>query len=216
MVINLQEELPAVEGMLAGVDEAGRGPLVGNVVAAAVILDPGNPVDGLNDSKKLSARRREQLADQVRDSAIAWSVVSVDAEQIDRINILQATLLAMKQSVEQLAVVPEHVFIDGNRCPDINVPATAVVKGDARVAEISAASILAKVERDAQMRILHETWPQYGFDKHKGYPTASHLAALAEHGPCPEHRTSYKPVRECLATRCEVRVTRDEEVASGT
>ena len=120
MVINLQDEVPAVEGMLAGVDEAGRGPLVGNVVAAAVILDPENPVDGLNDSKKLSARRREQLADQVRDRAIAWSVVSVDAEQIDRINILQATMLAMQQAVEQLAVQPAHVFIDGNRCPQIN------------------------------------------------------------------------------------------------
>lgn len=201
MVINLQDEVPAVEGMLAGVDEAGRGPLVGNVVAAAVILDPENPIDGLNDSKKLSARRREQLADQVRDRAIAWSVVSIDSEQIDRINILQATMLAMRQAVEQLTVPPQHVFIDGNRCPQINVPATAIVKGDSRVAEISAASILAKVERDAQMMVLHETYPQYGFDKHKGYPTASHMAALAEYGPCPEHRNSYRPVRECRATR---------------
>ncbi len=216
MVINLQDEVPAVEGMLAGVDEAGRGPLVGNVVAAAVILDPGNPIDGLNDSKKLSARRREQLADQVRDRAIAWSVVSIDAEQIDRINILQATMLAMQQAVEQLTVPPQHVFIDGNRCPKISVPATAVVKGDSRVAEISAASILAKVERDAQMVVLHETYPQYGFDKHKGYPTKAHFEALAEHGPCPEHRTSYKPVRECLAMRCEGRVTSDEEVVLET
>jgi len=216
MVINLQDEVPAVEGMLAGVDEAGRGPLVGNVVAAAVILDPENPVDGLNDSKKLSARRREQLADQVRDRAIAWSVVSVDAGQIDRINILQATMLAMQQAVEQLAVQPAHVFIDGNRCPQINLPATAIVKGDARIAEISAASILAKVERDAQMLVLHETYPQYGFDKHKGYPTKAHFEALAEHGPCPQHRTSYKPVRECLAVRCEGRVTRDEEVVLET
>lgn len=216
MVINLQDEVPAVEGMLAGVDEAGRGPLVGNVVAAAVILDPENPVDGLNDSKKLSARRREQLADQVRDRAIAWSVVSVDAGQIDRINILQATMLAMQQAVEQLAVQPAHVFIDGNRCPQITVPATAIVKGDARIAAISAASILAKVERDAQMLVLHETYPQYGFDKHKGYPTKAHFEALAEHGPCPQHRTSYKPVRECLAVRCEGRVTRDEEVVLET
>ena len=204
-----QDELPVIEGLLAGVDEAGRGPLVGNVVAAAVILDKNKPVDGLADSKKLSAKRREQLAEQIRERAIAWSVISIDAAEIDRINILQATMLAMKQSVEQLAVVPEHVFIDGNRCPDINVPATAVVKGDARVAEISAASILAKVERDAQMQDLHETYPQYGFDKHKGYPTASHMAALAEHGPCPEHRRSYKPVRACLATRCEALVTSD-------
>ena len=199
MVINLQDEVPAVEGMLAGVDEAGRGPLVGNVVAAAVILDPENAIDGLNDSKKLSARRREQLADQVRDRAIAWSVVSIDAEQIDRINILQATMLAMQQAVEQLTVPPQHVFIDGNRCPQINVPATAIVKGDARVAEISAASILAKVERDAQMLALHETYPQYGFDKHKGYPTKAHFAALAEHGPCPEHRRSYAPVKRAVA-----------------
>lgn len=216
MVINLQDEVPAVEGMLAGVDEAGRGPLVGNVVAAAVILDPGNPVDGLNDSKKLSASRREQLAEQVRDRAIAWSVVSIDSEQIDRINILQATMLAMQQAVEQLTVPPQHVFIDGNRCPQINVPATAIVKGDSRVAEISAASILAKVERDAQMMVLHQTYPQYGFDRHKGYPTKAHFEALAEHGPCPEHRTSYKPVRECLATRCEGRVTRDEAVVLET
>ena len=199
MVINLQDEVPAVEGMLAGVDEAGRGPLVGNVVAAAVILDENNPVAGLADSKKLSAKRRESLAAQIRDSAIAWSVISIDAAEIDRINILQATMLAMKQSVEQLAVVPEHVFIDGNRCPDINVPATAVVKGDARVAEISAASILAKVERDAQMQVLHEIYPQYGFDKHKGYPTKAHFEALAEHGPCPEHRRSYGPVRRAEA-----------------
>ena len=196
-----QEELPVVEGLLAGVDEAGRGPLVGNVVAAAVILDQKNPVAGLADSKKLSAKRRESLAAQIRDSAIAWSVISIDAAEIDRINILQATMLAMKQAVEQLAVPPQHVFIDGNRCPDINVPVTAIVKGDARVAEISAASILAKVERDAQMLVLHEAYPQYGFDKHKGYPTASHMAALAEYGPCPEHRNSYKPVRECRATR---------------
>lgn len=199
MVINLQDEVPAVEGMLAGVDEAGRGPLVGNVVAAAVILDPGYPIDGLNDSKKLSASRREQLAEQVRDRAIAWSVVSIDAEQIDRINILQATMLAMQQAVEQLTVPPQHVFIDGNRCPQINVPATAVVKGDSRVAEISAASILAKVERDAQMLVLHEVYPQYGFDKHKGYPTKAHFEALAEYGPCPEHRRSYAPVRRAVA-----------------
>ena len=207
--------VPSYDGdLLAGVDEAGRGPLVGNVVAAAVILDPENPIDGLNDSKKLSARRREQLADQVRDRAIAWSVVSIDAEQIDRINILQATMLAMQQAVEQLTVPPQHVFIDGNRCPKISVPATAVVKGDSRVAEISAASILAKVERDAQMVVLHETYPQYGFDKHKGYPTKAHFEALAEHGPCPEHRTSYKPVRECLAMRCEGRGSGIRNVAA--
>jgi ribonuclease HII len=198
MVINLQEEVPAVAGLLAGVDEAGRGPLVGNVVAAAVILDSERPIDGLSDSKKLSAKRREQLAEQIRERAVAWSVISIDAAEIDRINILQATMRAMQQAVEQLAVAPEHVFIDGNRCPPTHMPATAIVKGDSRVAEISAASILAKVERDAQMQELHESYPQYGFDKHKGYPTRAHFEALAEHGPCPQHRTSYKPVRDCL------------------
>ena len=201
MAINLQDEVPVIEGLLAGVDEAGRGPLVGNVVAAAVILDQHRPVDGLNDSKKLTAKRREQLAGQIRERAIAWSVISIDAAEIDRINILQATMLAMKLAVEQLPVEPVHVFVDGNRCPGIKVPATAIVKGDARVAEISAASILAKVERDAQMRVLHESYPHYGFDKHKGYPTRAHFEALAEYGPCPEHRTSYRPVRECLLTR---------------
>jgi ribonuclease HII len=199
MSANFQDELPVVEGLLAGVDEAGRGPLVGNVVAAAVILDINNPVAGLADSKKLSAGRREKLAAQIRECAIAWSVISIDPREIDRINILQATMLAMKQAVEQLSVPPQHVFIDGNRCPDVSVPATAVVKGDARVAEISAASILAKVERDAQMLALHETYPQYGFDKHKGYPTRAHFEALAEHGPCPEHRKSFAPVRNVLS-----------------
>ncbi len=203
MVIKLQEEVPAVHGLLAGVDEAGRGPLVGNVVAAAVILDPERPIDGLTDSKKLSAKRREQLAEQIRDNATAWRVISIDSVQIDRINILQATMLAMQQAVAQLDTTPEHVFIDGNRCPLMAIPATAIIKGDSRVAEISAASILAKVERDAQMLTLHESYPQYGFDKHKGYPTKAHFEALAEHGPCPEHRRSYAPVRRAVAKRAE-------------
>ena len=207
MVIKLQDELPVVEGLLAGVDEAGRGPLVGNVVAAAVILDPRNPVDGLADSKKLSAQRREQLAERIRERALAWRVVSIGAADIDRLNILQATLLAMQQAVEQLGAEPDHVFVDGNRCPEVRVPATAVVKGDQRVAAISAASILAKVERDAQMQVLHAAYPQYGFDQHKGYPTKAHFEALAEHGPCPEHRTSYRPVRECLEARDGVLLT---------
>ena len=192
------DELPQVSGLLAGVDEAGRGPLVGNVVAAAVILDAASPIPGLADSKKLSAAKRESLAEQIKARAVAWVVVSVSHEDIDRINILQATLLAMKQAVEQLAVCPDHVFIDGNRCPSLAVPATAIIKGDARVAEISAASILAKVARDAQMAELHRSYPQYGFDRHKGYPTKAHLQALAEHGPCPEHRRSYAPVRKVL------------------
>ena len=204
MAIKLQEQLPAVDGLLAGVDEAGRGPLVGNVVAAAVILDKHKPIDGLNDSKKLTAKRREQLAEQIRERALAWRVISIDAAEIDRINILQATMLAMKMAVEQLSIAPDHVFIDGNRCPAITVPATAIIKGDARVTAISAASILAKVERDAQMLILHETWPQYGFDKHKGYPTKAHFAALAEHGPCPEHRKSFGPVKNAMARATEL------------
>ena len=194
------QELPEINGLLAGVDEAGRGPLVGNVVASAVILDIDRPIDGLADSKKLTAKRREQLAEQIRERALAWSVVSISPAEIDRINILQATMLAMKQAVEQLTVLPDHVFIDGNRCPDIRIAASAIIKGDARVAEISAASILAKVERDRQMLELHQSFPQYGFDKHKGYPTKAHLESLAKHGPCPEHRFSYGPVKKYRQT----------------
>ena len=194
----MQDELPEISGLLAGADEAGRGPLVGNVVAAAVILDDDHPIEGLADSKKLTAKRRESLSEEIMQKAKAWAVVSVSAVDIDRINILQASLLAMKQAVEQLSVTPDHVFIDGNRCPEMACPATAIVKGDARVAEISAASILAKVARDEQMQELHNIFPQYGFDKHKGYPTKAHMAALAEHGPCPEHRRSYAPVRKYL------------------
>lgn len=197
-IISMQEELPEISGLLAGVDEAGRGPLVGNVVAAAVILDAGHPIAGLADSKKLTAKRRELLADEIRQHARAWAVVSISPEEIDRINILQATKKAMAQSVAQLAITPDHVFVDGNQPPEMPVLVTAIIKGDARVAEISAASILAKVERDAQMQVLHQQYPQYGFDKHKGYPTKAHFATLAEHGPCPEHRRSYAPVRRCL------------------
>jgi ribonuclease HII len=197
-VITMQEELPEISGLLAGVDEAGRGPLVGNVVAAAVILDSNHPIEGLADSKKLTAKRREVLAEEIKQHAKAWAVVSVGPEEIDRINILQATMLAMSQSVQQLQINPDHVFIDGNRCPEIAHPVTAIIKGDARVDEISAASILAKVERDAQMQVLHDEYPNYGFDQHKGYPTKAHMATLAEHGPCPEHRRSYAPVRRCL------------------
>jgi ribonuclease HII len=196
--MTFQDELPQIIGLLAGVDEAGRGPLVGNVVAAAVILDGERPIAGLRDSKKLSAARREKLALEIKRHARAWAVVSVSAGEIDAINILQATLSAMRQAVEQLDIRPDHVFIDGNRCPLIDIPATAIVKGDDRVAEISAASILAKVERDAQMDVLHQQFPQYGFDRHKGYPTKAHMAALTEYGPCPEHRRSYEPVRRAV------------------
>ena len=203
MYTRFQDEVPVVEGLVAGVDEAGRGPLAGNVVAAAVILDKDRPITGLADSKQLSAQRRELLAVQIRERALACGVSSVDAAMIDRINILQATLLAMQQAVEQLGLVPDHAFIDGNRCPAVAMPATAIVKGDRRVAEISAASILAKVERDRQMLLLHEIYPCYGFDRHKGYPTAAHIRALTEYGPCPAHRTSYRPVRACLSNRGE-------------
>jgi len=199
MKITLQDELPAVAGLLAGTDEAGRGPLVGNVVAAAVILDPERPIDGLDDSKKLTAKRREALYDQIMSRALACAVVSVSPQQIDEMNILQASLYAMRTAAEQLAPRPDHVFVDGNKTlPDCFCDTTAIIKGDSRVAEISAASIIAKVERDRQMIALHEQYPQYGFDGHKGYPTRAHFAALEEHGPCPEHRRSFGPVRRLL------------------
>jgi ribonuclease HII len=199
MKITLQEDLPAVAGLLAGTDEAGRGPLVGNVVAAAVILDPERPIDGLDDSKKLTAKRREALYDQIMSHALACAVVSVSPQQIDEMNILQASLYAMRTAAEQLDPRPDHIFVDGNKTlPACFCGSTAIIKGDSRVAEISAASILAKVERDRQMIALHEQYPQYGFDGHKGYPTRAHFAALAEHGPCPEHRRSFGPVRRLL------------------
>lgn len=197
-VIRIDETLPLIDGLCAGVDEAGRGPLVGNVVAAAVILDPDRPIVGLDDSKKLSAAKREVLAEQIRAQALAWQVISVSPDDIDRLNILHATMFAMQQAVEQLSTSPQHVFIDGNRCPALSMAATAVIKGDARVAAISAASILAKVERDAQMDVLHAQYPQYGFAQHKGYPTKAHMQALEEFGVCPEHRRSYGPVRRAL------------------
>ena len=183
---------------IAGADEAGRGPLVGAVVAGAVILDEHNPIEGLNDSKKLSDKKRQQLAVEIKDKALAWSVVSVDAEEIDRINILQASLLAMKQAIESLATAPDIALIDGNKCPELSCRVEAIVKGDSRVAAISAASILAKVERDRQMIELHEQYPQYEFDRHKGYPTKVHMELLKKHGPCPLHRKSFGPVKKLL------------------
>lgn len=195
--IGLLDEIPAISGRLAGVDEAGRGPLVGNVVAAAVILNPDSPIVGLNDSKKLTEKKREKLAVLIKQHALAWSVSSVSPAEIDELNILWASMKAMKLAVDGLGVHPDHAFIDGNRCPkDLRCHATAIVKGDARVAEISAASILAKVERDAQMLSLHQQFPHYGFDKHKGYPTKAHFAALDELGPCSEHRKSFGPVKK--------------------
>ncbi len=200
MKITLLDELPIIKGLLAGTDEAGRGPLAGNVVAAAVILDPARPIDGLDDSKKLSEKKRESLALEIKQNALSWSVVSISAQQIDEMNILQASLHAMKTAAEKLAVPPDHVFVDGNKTLiDCFCDNTAIIKGDSRVAEISAASILAKVERDAQMQALHKQYPEYGFDKHKGYPTKVHREILKSIGPCPEHRRSYAPVREALA-----------------
>lgn len=183
---------------VCGVDEAGRGPLAGPVYAAAVILDEANPVDGLADSKKLSARRRERIAAEIRAKAAAWSIASASVEEIDALNILQASLLAMRRAVEGLALAPGEVLVDGLHCPRLAVPVRAVVRGDATVAEIAAASILAKVARDADMRDLHDRFPQYGFDQHKGYPTPTHLAALRTHGVSSVHRRSYAPVRALL------------------
>ncbi|MDR0576187.1 MAG: ribonuclease HII [Candidatus Accumulibacter sp.] len=184
------------EGLVCGVDEAGRGPLAGPVVAAAVILDPGRPIDGLDDSKKLSARRRAALATEIRAKALAWAVAEASAGEIDRINILQASLLAMRRAVDGLAVRPERALIDGDKCPRLDCPTEAIVGGDGKIAPIAAASILAKTVRDAGMLALHAVHPVYGFDRHKGYPTAFHLQALREHGPCPAHRRSYAPVAQ--------------------
>jgi ribonuclease HII len=184
--------------MICGVDEAGRGPLAGPVVAAAVILDPACPIIGLADSKKLSAGKREKLAIEIRAQALAWCVAEASVEEVDEINILQATLLAMQRAVAGLSMTPSEVLIDGNRCPQLDLPARAIVGGDATVAEISAASILAKTVRDAGMLELHLQFPQYGFDRHKGYGTVEHLAALRVHGPSVVHRRSFAPVREQL------------------
>lgn len=183
-------------GLVAGVDEAGRGPLAGPVVAAAVILDELQPIKGLADSKVLSPRKRERLYDEIRARALCCSIASASAEEIDQINILQATMLAMKRAVEGLRILPHRVVVDGNRVPQLRVPVEALVKGDALLPAISAASILAKVTRDRLCDALHAEHPAYGFAAHKGYPTPEHLAALRTHGPCPEHRRSFAPVRE--------------------
>jgi len=184
--------------LLCGVDEAGRGPLAGPVFAAAVMLDAARPVAGIADSKKLSASRRESLAHEIRGNALAWAVANASVDEIDRFNILQASLLAMKRAVGQLGVTPQEVLVDGLHCPKIGIPARAVVRGDATVEAIAAASILAKVARDAAMLELHRQLPQYGFDRHKGYPTAAHLQALCTHGVSVVHRRSFGPVRALL------------------
>ncbi len=185
-------------GLIAGVDEAGRGPLAGPVVAAAVILDDLKPIKGLNDSKKLSPARRERLFDEIRAKALCCAIAEASVEEIDALNILQATMLAMRRAVEGLRLKPAKVLVDGNRLPVLKIAAEAIVKGDAKVKAISAASILAKVHRDRLCQALHEQHPQYGFDGHKGYPTPEHLAALREHGACSQHRRSFAPVRDVL------------------
>jgi ribonuclease HII len=186
---------------ICGIDEAGRGPLAGPVFAAAVILDPRHPIVGLDDSKKLSEKKRDLLAAEIKAHALAWAVASASVEEIDRINILQATLLAMQRAVAALSIVPTEILVDGNRLPHFDVPARAIIGGDASVVEISAASILAKTSRDAEMMKLHATAPQYGLDRHKGYGTAAHLQALRDHGAADFHRRSFAPVREVLTLR---------------
>jgi ribonuclease HII len=185
-------------GLIAGVDEAGRGPLAGPVVAAAVILDERQPIRGLADSKVISPRKREKLFDEIRAKALACCIAEASVEEIDRLNILQATLLAMRRAVEGLRLVPQRVLVDGNRLPVLTMPAAAIVKGDAKVPAISAASILAKVYRDRLCQEMHQAHPGYGFAQHKGYPTAEHLAALRALGACALHRRSYAPVRAVL------------------
>lgn len=185
---------------IAGVDEVGRGPLVGAVVTAAVILDPNKPILGLADSKKISEKKRLMLCSEIKEKALSWSIGRAEPHEIDQLNILHATMLAMQRAVAGLSLTPDFVLIDGNRCPALPMPAQAVVKGDSLVAEISAASILAKVTRDQEMADLDQQYPEYGFAQHKGYPTAKHLEQLTRFGPIPEHRRSFAPVRNILAT----------------
>ena len=185
--------------LIAGVDEVGRGPLVGDVVTAAVILDPANPILGLADSKKLSEKKRLALFDEIREKALAYAIGRASPAEIDELNILHATMLAMTRAVAGLQVSPERAMVDGNRCPKLAIPAEAVVKGDGKIASIAAASILAKTVRDSGMLELHRTYPQYGFDRHMGYPTAAHFAALEAHGASPVHRKSFGPVARQLS-----------------
>jgi ribonuclease HII len=193
--------MPAAASIICGVDEAGRGPIAGPVYAAAVVLDADRPIAGLRDSKLLSASRREQLTDLIRKHSSAFSVGIASVEEIDRLNILQATLLAMQRAVEGLGMRPDEAWIDGNRCPRLACRARAIVQGDRLHAVISAASILAKTTRDAEMRRMHERFPRYGFDRHKGYPTSGHLAMLEQFGPTEIHRRSFAPVRRVLLAR---------------
>ncbi|TBX25623.1 ribonuclease HII [Bowmanella sp. JS7-9] len=184
--------------LIAGVDEVGRGPLIGAVVTAAVILDPSRPIAGLTDSKALSEKKRQVLAEQIKQNALAWHIARAEVHEIDQLNILHATMLAMTRAVEGLSIQPDFVKVDGNRLPKWHYAAEAVVKGDSKVAEISAASILAKVARDEEMLQLDAKYPQYGFAAHKGYPTKAHMEALQRHGALPEHRRSFRPVMQVL------------------
>lgn len=191
-------EYPEGYQLFAGVDEVGRGPLVGAVVTAAVILDPNNPIEGLTDSKKLTDKKRDLLFPEIQEKALAWSLGRCEAHEIDELNILQATMVAMQRAIAGLPITPDFALIDGNKVPDLPMAGLAVVKGDLRVQEISAASIIAKVTRDREMEVLDKEFPQYGFAKHKGYPTKAHFAAIEEHGVISEHRRSFKPVKRVL------------------
>jgi len=200
--VDVQDDLFRTEpkvGLIAGVDEVGRGPLAGDVVTSAVILDPANPIAGLGDSKALSEKRRDHLFDEIMARALYVYVARASVDEIDSINILQATMLAMVRAVEGLGITPEHVYVDGNRLPKWSFSATAIVKGDSKVPAISAASIIAKVTRDREMKAADKRYPGYGFAEHKGYGTKAHLAALAALGPSPIHRRSFRPVREAAA-----------------
>lgn len=190
--------LPSADILIAGVDEAGRGPLIGSVVTAAVILDPNNPIEGLNDSKKLSEKKRELLFVEIQQKALAWCIAEASHTEIDELNILHATMLAMTRAIEGLIVVPSLALIDGNRCPTTEVACQAIVGGDGLEQAIGAASILAKVTRDRQLLTLDALYPQFGLAKHKGYPTKAHMEAIVQHGVLPEHRRSYAPVKKAL------------------
>ncbi|ADT86273.1 ribonuclease HII [Vibrio furnissii] len=191
-------EIPSGYHLIAGVDEVGRGPLVGDVVTAAVILDPNHPIEGLNDSKKLSEKKRLALLPEIQQKALAWSVGRCSPQEIDELNIFQATMLAMQRAVDGLAIKPDLVLVDGNKIPSLPMDAQAVVKGDLRVAQISAASIIAKVVRDQEMEELDKVYPQFGFAKHKGYPTKAHFEAIEQHGVIDQHRRSFGPVKRVL------------------
>lgn len=191
-------EIPSGYHLIAGVDEVGRGPLVGDVVTAAVILDPNHPIEGLNDSKKLSEKKRLALLPEIQQKALAWSVGRCSPQEIDELNIFQATMLAMQRAIDGLAIKPDLVLVDGNKIPSLPMDAQAVVKGDLRVAQISAASIIAKVVRDQEMEELDKAYPQFGFAKHKGYPTKAHFEAIEQHGVIDQHRRSFGPVKRVL------------------